>query len=378
VRDTLSRFASAPRRTTSLHETSHSTPAGKSQRHTLDVDSFKRLLLTGESGLPATNTAIPTVPSNPPQLVSDSSSNTDTASLSQPSILESGHQNIEETPRSSYEIDRGDTDIQHDWRSRSGTAHERRPPPPPKPRHGKPISGSTNLPFEQFPAHQSIYHSSPSLEAAEVSQTPSRDATPRPQQDDDTELTATKKRPPPPPLARRKSQNKTATRPGMTRSGSSRYSLNSESDEPASPHPANTSKMAPPPPATRRPHGGRRPSVDLPSTLEEDDTEDDTASIASSRTPSASKRISHSALGAAPPLPPPRKHRGSNRSSIDSQRPSLSALGMTPSGRSSAEYGIPGSVSDSRNVSGNSNATDILADLAALQKEVDNARRSAG
>lgn len=77
------------------------------------------------------------------------------------------------------------------------------------------------------------------------------------------------------------------------------------------------------------------------------------------------------------------------------QRPTLSALGVVGgSARSSSEYGRSNSnvsatvhggssrdegKSDSRIESGASpNAADILKDLAALQKEVDAARRSAG
>jgi hypothetical protein len=89
-----------------------------------------------------------------------------------------------------------------------------------------------------------------------------------------------------------------------------------------------------------------------------------------SRTPSTASRTSASVTGTAssgapPPLPPPRRMRGLSRSSLDSQRPASSDL-RRPSTESSL------------NVSGASNATDILADLAALQKEVDALRDSHG
>lgn len=379
VKDTLSRFASAPRRAASVRETSAAVQDPTAKRQTFDVDSFKRLLLTGESG--SSNTPA-SATSYVRQLASDSSSNTDTASLSQPSILESGHQTVEETPRSSYELDRGDLDAQRNPRAISGTAQERKPPPLPKPRHGQPITEATSMPAEHLTTVQPEEYRSSSLEPADPSPAHSGNATPRLEPEDTPSQSSVKKRPPPPPLARRKSQNKSETRSGMVRSGSSRYSLNGESDERISP-PASTSatKMAPPPPPTRRPNlqGGRRPSADLPSTLEEDDPDAETASISRiNRTLSASKRTSQASFGVPPPLPPPRKARGCDRNSIDTQRPSLSTLGLNDvSGPSSSEYAKPGSTGDSQNISGSSNAADILADLAALQREVDDARRHA-
>jgi hypothetical protein len=87
-----------------------------------------------------------------------------------------------------------------------------------------------------------------------------------------------------------------------------------------------------------------------------------------SRTPSSASRASACLTGTAspgvpPPPPPPRRMRGLSRSSIDSQRPASSDL-RQPSTESSPS------------VSGTSNAADILADLAALQKEVDALRNS--
>ena len=380
VQDTLSRFASAPRRAASLRQTSSTAQDPTAKRQTFDVDSFKRLLLTGESG--SSNT-----PSNAAsyvaQLASDSSSNTDTASLSQPSILEGGHQTVEETPRSSYELDRGDLDAERNPRAVTGTAWERKPaPPPPTPRHGRPLTEATSIRAEHPTTIQPREYRSSSLEPPDPSPSHSADTTPRPEAEDTPGRSSVKKRPPPPPLARRKSQNKNETRPGMVHTGSSRHSPNSESGEPMS-LPASTpaSKMAPPPPPRRTPShaGGRRPSADLPSPLEEYDPDGETASISSiKRTLSASKQTSQASFGMPPPLPPPRKARGSNRNSVDSQRPSLSTLELNDvPGRSSSDHAKPGSTGDSRNISRSATAADILADLAALQREVDDARRHA-
>jgi hypothetical protein len=79
-------------------------------------------------------------------------------------------------------------------------------------------------------------------------------------------------------------------------------------------------------------------------------------------TPSYLKRLSQ---GLPPPPPPPRRGRGSSRSSIDTSRPSMASLGLSETG-------------GSRSSTPRSDTRDILADLAALQREVDAARAGAG
>ena len=349
------------------------TDQSKSQKQALDVDAFKRLLLTGERAAPV---QLSTLPSQPPtQLASDNSSTTDTASLSQRSILEPVPQTIEETPRSSIDQETSDGDAQ-----RSQGQEARRRPPPPKPRYGKPISETTGrVPKGPGPSTASASESSPYV-SAQAPTTSTETFPPLIGSSGGLDPSEVKKRPPTPPLTRRKSQNKTATRPGIERNTSSRYSITSSSaDEPLSPNPipATPGKMQPPPPPpppTRRinSQSARKVSADLPMTEEEDDAE--AASI--DRVSVSSKRISL----IPPPRPPPRRNRGSSRSSVDSQQPPVAAqLGMTSSARTSGEYRRPSNAStESRNVSGASNATDILADLAALRKEVDAARGSAG
>jgi hypothetical protein len=386
VKNTLGRFA--PRRSQSNHETT--TLSSAKERKSLDVDAFKRLLLTGEAGAQTQGHVMPT---------SDSSSSTDTASLSQRSteVQKEDH----DTPRSSYEIERESESSTPRLSALDKDKDRRAAPPPPKPRHGRPISevpGAAGLAkvvsreegFGEVLSESTTATSTSTDLSVSVS-------------DEKTEAIAegsVKKRPPPPPLARRKSQKQTQTattststtpRPGIVRSPSSRYSM-SESDEPMSPptpQPTNA-KMAPPPPPSRRPNPGqRRASVDLPATLEEDaDSSSDEVTAGRNRTPpnSNSQRRPPPAPAMAPPLPPPRKTRGSNRSSMDSQRPALSTLGVgAGSARSSSEYGRN---AESRNISsastgsasgpGSGNAADILKDLAALQMEIDGARRSAG
>lgn len=358
VRDTLGRFASAPKRPTPKADENSKKPA-------MDVNAFTRMLLTGQGG---SSSAGPSVAAQP---VNDSASSTDTTSTSQRSIFETASRTVEETPRSSSERERDD-EVQ------SLNREARKPPPPPRPRHGKPVSDAETVAAETNVEVDSGRPSGALQPEAAIHQRPSDEANSTPPINS-AEAKSSKK-PPPPPIARRKSQKQTTvTRPEITRNNSSGYSLSSENEEPlASPPP--TAKMAPPPPPpSRRPNSqyGRRPSTDLPATYEQD--EDDSDAVVTERPTSSSKRISQASLGPPPPVPPPRKNKNSGRSSMDSQhRPSMAALGIAGgSARSSSDLGgRPGG--DSRNVSGASNAADILADLEALQREVDAARAGAG
>lgn len=365
MKDTLSRFATAPRKALRSAESNKGDADATPQKTAIDVDAFKRLLLTGESSTPSAPSA--------PQNISDSSSTTDTASTSQRSLFEGVPPTVEETPRSSYEQERPDLGSQRQHASDTPTGlGARRRPPPPKPRHGRAISESTRSSSQ----HDLTVNSSSEVGQAEVQ---ARSATKANSQSEEP-----KRRPPPPPLARRKSSKNQADRPTMAPRMSSQQSLTSESDEALSPRPnSSTNKMAPPPPPLRRSNtsNSRNTSSDLPSTAEEDESGITTpeARPVGSRTSSSTKRISQAAVGHPPPLPPPRRNRTSSRGSTDSQRPSLSGLGISDHARNSSEYRRPSDASDSRNVSGGSNAgVDILADLAALQREVDAARASAG
>ncbi|KPI34794.1 uncharacterized protein AB675_10188 [Cyphellophora attinorum] len=340
VRDTLSRFSSAGRK--------DAQPVKKEEENkkpSMDVNAFTRLLMTGQGGADAQVRA--------------------------PSTFDSIARPTEATPRSSSEHERA-----------SISKEAKIPPPPPRPRSLR-AESSTDTRTESERVKENF--------AAQMQRFDDFGKIDEPDSPEQVEAvpakpSSTSKRPPPPPIARRKSQKSapastsTYARPDLARSGSSRYSINSESGEPPSPSPdLPTSKTAlppPPPPPSRRPNSqyGRRQSMELPATHEED--EDDTST---ERPPAASKRISQSSLP-PPPVPPPRKGRGaSGRSSMDSQhRPSMSALGLNSgSARSSSEYGRPGS--ESRNASGTTEkAHNILADLEALQREVDAARASAG
>lgn len=362
IRDTLSRFASAPRQPNLKTEESSKKPA-------MDVNAFTRMLLTGQSGTAGAGQSVAAQP------VNDSSSSTDTASTSQRSFLESGARTAEETSQSSSETER-------DHEAQRVSREVKKRPPPPKPRHGRPVSEVEALTAE--PAEADTRRTSTTQPEAEIQRTMSEDSdAPTPPTSSDAKAS---RKPPPPPLARRKSQKQAPPRPEITRSSSSRYSLSSDNEDPLATPPPSGRMPPPPPPPSRRPNSqyGRRPSTDLPSTYEQD--EDDSDAAVTDRPTSSSKQMSQVLQGQPPPLPPPRKNKSSGRSSVDSQhRPSMAALGLTGgSTRSSSELSRPtGEGSNAPTAAAvaaatGPNAADILADLEALRREVDAARASAG
>ncbi|KAK9421315.1 hypothetical protein SUNI508_05853 [Seiridium unicorne] len=103
----------------------------------LDVDSFKRLLLTGYANIPgpgAQGAAGPNLGSQP-ATAHDGASNTDASSISRQSIFDA----IQETPRTSHEISEPEeaTIAPSSPLSNVQPASSRKPPPPPSSRHGK-------------------------------------------------------------------------------------------------------------------------------------------------------------------------------------------------------------------------------------------------
>ncbi|KEF52614.1 uncharacterized protein A1O9_11457 [Exophiala aquamarina CBS 119918] len=376
VQDTLGRFASASQKSPAVQQ------SGGPGRQALDVAAFTKLLLTGERGPSSSrDLAMQSVQANHGQPVSESSSSADTASISQHSIFETVPQAPEESPRSSFEVDSNEAKEQ---RPNSQIITEsKKKPPPPKSRRGKPLRDSmgeqeSKQNFDNFinslslPSSRSISSEMPSLRSPTTTeQSPTID---KPGSVDIPE-TSQRKVPPAPPLARKKSQQ-APSKPMLTRSSSSRYSVLSDYDVPLSPSTGSYGfKIPPPPPAARRTTNSseRRPSFDVQSVAENAATDGGPGSLdpqraeagpGLSQTPSYLKRMSQ---GPPPPVPPPRRGRGSSRSSVETQRPSMAALES-----SETEGG------ETTPRSEHADRRDLLADLAALQKEVDAARRSAG
>lgn len=375
VKDTLGRFASVSRRPPAGQE------SGGPGRQALDVAAFTKLLLTGERAVPGPrDLAAQSSQANHGQPVSESSSSADTASISQHSIFETIPPAQEESPRSSFEGDSKEPGEQPP--NLPITTEGKKKPPPPKSRRGKPLRDSageqeSKQNFDNFinslslPSSRNISSEASALRSPTTEQSPTIDKAASP----DMLAILQKKVPPAPPLARRTSQQ-APSKPILTRSSSSRYSVLSDYDAPDSPSAVNSGfKIPPPPPAARRTTGSseRRPSFDVQSVPENAAIDGSSDSLETSgaearpgipHTPSYLKRMS---LGQPPPVPPPRRGRGSSRSSVDTQRPTMAALGI-----SEAEGGDVTPRSDYVD------RRDLLADLAALQLEVDAARRSAG
>ncbi|KAJ3570894.1 hypothetical protein NPX13_g5570 [Xylaria arbuscula] len=119
--------------------------ATNASKGSLDVNSFKRLLLTGYANLPTPGQAAADFPGNPSRVIPsqgalpDGASGTDASSVSKQSILDALH----ETPRTSHEVSESDASEERrgvlpssplaSSRSTSG----RKKPPPPSSRHGK-------------------------------------------------------------------------------------------------------------------------------------------------------------------------------------------------------------------------------------------------
>ncbi|KAI1758879.1 hypothetical protein GGR53DRAFT_197065 [Hypoxylon sp. FL1150] len=122
--------------------------ANAAARGTLDVDSFKRLLLTGyanisspsstsaaTSGAGRNSGALPL-----PQLLHDGASNTDASSVSRQSILDAM---LQDTPRTSHEASEPEDPeerrnmLPSSPLSHAQSASTRKKPPPPSSRHGK-------------------------------------------------------------------------------------------------------------------------------------------------------------------------------------------------------------------------------------------------
>jgi hypothetical protein len=103
----------------------------------LDVDSFKRLLLTGYANIPgpAAHGGVSTTTGSQQATTHDGASNTDASSVSRQSIFDA----IQETPRTSHEISEPEepTIAPASPLSNVQPTAGRKPPPPPNSRHGK-------------------------------------------------------------------------------------------------------------------------------------------------------------------------------------------------------------------------------------------------
>lgn len=476
----------------------HTSPAGKG----LDVEAFKKLLLTGQGPAPgAAGTSGPAT-LHPTGVAGDGGSMTDASSISRQSIFENNNHSLE-SPRTSHEISEPEPEGDEEQRGlisspppKQPSSRKKLPPPPPATRHGRSIkvgpvgqdrsqalerraSGGladtssgrrvslsptdVNKPLPEPPApseydpKESIFDKEAAGKVPEVDIDPDADVVPPP-------------RPPTPPNMSHSSstpvQNPTSTlrkpAPPPRRGAHARTDSKAQAELPEEPPTPSRSSMdsvrsrsssirlstaAPIPPPPRRPAGHRpspsvsspvsttqpsafpfpagqlSPSSDQPGsthapTQVATDTSSATTGSSTSLTPqqhpgvskltpppppqrnpslrrstasSANRPASSSSVeaparkGGLPPPPPPRK-RGSSRGSVEGLEPkTTSTESMRKVSGDSFAGNVPPVAEEAETVdlaSADAAATDqgiqaMLADLDALQREVEAARAAA-
>ncbi|KAI1372187.1 hypothetical protein F4677DRAFT_433247 [Hypoxylon crocopeplum] len=484
---------------TGQSQDANSLAASAAAKGTLDVNSFKRLLLTGYANIPGPSSSSSSGATgnvgglvHPPHPLPDGASNTDASSVSRQSIFDAM---LQETPRTSHE-----TSEPEDPEERRGilptsplsptTSSSKKKPPPPNSRHGKlikielgadidsrsakdsrpPISISTTSLPSIAPPRKSSSHSIPPSLTTDVNkplpQTPFRPTVeeavdspfdreaigkvPEPFAD----IQANPRPPTPPVITRNRSESNGSTqlrKPAAppprrhARNDSRAPSINAlDADDdtpPRSSLESNRSRTdslraniglgnniyAPAPPPPRRPNHGRHGSSytspsqvsfsSMPATSpgisesERSPTGIGLGPISSggqmesltglatfttskdglpklspppppptrqastrrppsvrsmdlSNGPGVTRRMSKEKEGAAPPPPPPPpRQRGSSRASVETPAP-IAEMARNVSGEARKE---PSTSTAGENVQG----AEILADLNALQREVD-------
>ncbi|KDN66938.1 hypothetical protein CSUB01_11811 [Colletotrichum sublineola] len=390
------------------------TPAGKS----MDVNSFKMLLLTGQAGAGTP----PQQKSQPHKDVTEAFS-TD-ASYAAPEL---------DTPRTSQDFtDRHAED--HRPLLSSPTAAKKKPPPPSS-RHGRKISVQTperphissetaspvspsdvNKPLPPAPTAHATDDAEDIFAGEAAGKVPELDS-PTPNTTPTPALPATGKKPTPaPPPRRGHARNQSLTHSAAATAPSTanyeadtppRSSMESQRSRSESFRSAN----APAPPPPRRPHASsHRQSYQLvsPSNPSFNGTSPAPSDVevplhAAGNTPpkispppppparntsvrrppsvrsieAPSRKISFGKENVAPPPPPPPRQRGSSRGSMDGYGVRRTSIDSTRAMGSNVpeEPGVENSAQD-HGAAGGGMAADILADLDALQREVDALRAS--
>ncbi|KAL5323035.1 hypothetical protein ACEPPN_007562 [Leptodophora sp. 'Broadleaf-Isolate-01'] len=394
-----------PEREAPLSHPTNTTTAG---RASMDVEAFKRLLMTGNAGL-STSAAQPGAHTHVAHSLGDGGSSTDTSSISRQSIFEAVQEPLPESPRTSHEISEPEDDRRGLMPEPS--AAPRKKPPPPSSRHGKLIKvelrdeGAASNALQSPPTPGSItsqhyFGSSPrsqtdlnkplppaptrashETERESVFDKESAGKTPEPPSPSSS---IRKKNPPPaPPLTRRHSQMVAESK--LTRSDSTRLSPKPEEDHPKlslqeNRRPSTESVRVPPPPPSRRPgavRGASHTPLTSPSTISlpaPPPARGSSRSVSGGKPPSVfSLDLSSTNKRAsvmAPPPPPPRHSRGS----MEIQSPGNSQRPSGEYSRRSNESARRGSQPE--DAAESTNKHDILADLSKLQREIDALRQS--
>lgn len=395
-------------------------------RTSLDMEAFKRLLMTGSADAADTAPSL-APPINIGQLaLNDGGSSTDaSSSASRQSIFEPIQEIHPESPRTSHEV--SDPDDERRRFATDGLASsERRIPPPPSSRHGKLIKvelrddTAPRVDISLLPVWKGTQQPSTSPQSTQPVRSPTDlnkplpAAPPRASHESDRESIfdkeaagktpepaspssiQTRKTPPAPPLTRRHSQLVSESK--ATRPASTRLPTNAEEGSSSSSYEhilSQSTAKAPPPPPTRRPTSVRNlsqaDSIPSSGTSQEQQRPRSKSGSAptppparmtsirqSSRPPSVmSMDMTSKRASTGPPPPPPPRQRASSRTSMEGP-----VLSSGSSRRASSDY-YRRSIDSTREESlasqadqgglseGSSGANNILADLTALQREVD-------
>lgn len=296
----------------------------------------------------------------------ESSSSTDTSSISRQSLFEPALQEPHiDTPRTSYEMAASDDETISLVADVKKT-EKKKPPPAPKHRHGKLVTSRTpqTVSFSDFTATEAItppisrirtnsdlnkpLPPTPSvisppahIISQDVSQEESQEERPAPEMratsasSEHSDTPSSQKRVPPPvPLARRQSQLRASNTSNRSRSNSnltmsSQHSTDFPSLSPSIGNDTNafTPQKAPPPPPPARRHGasltGGNPSSATSSTTELPGTESARRANVSSPNPPSSRK---STLSSPPPSPVPGEAGLARASSVSSNRTNSRAV----------------------------------------------------
>ncbi|ESZ97840.1 hypothetical protein SBOR_1785 [Sclerotinia borealis F-4128] len=378
-------------------------------RASMDVDAFKRLLMTGNAGLgPSTPMQLPPVHA----LRDEGSSSTDTSSLSRQSIFEPIQEPHLESPRSSHEI--SEPEEVRRVMSDSSSLHVKKKPPPPSSRHhGKLIKMelkdeptavsplSPPQPISTTPQYVPIMTSTPNRSLTDLNK-PLPPAPPRGSGESDRESpfdresagktpeppspssSIRRKAAPPPPVTRRHSQLVNDSK--LSRSVSGRLSPRLEEDNVSvysieSGRPQANSGKVPPPPPTRK-HGLSRTqsqhissslsttSLPIPPPRRGSSKHGRAPSVHSIEDPSPyiSKRTSMQG-----PPPPPRPRQSRNSLDVSPVLPLSSPHASSEYRRSSNSSSMSQNsrFEEQTTLDSTGGNTNILADISALQREID-------
>ena len=391
----------------------------KVSRPHYDVDDFKRLLLKGETNTPGPTAAMPPPVSFQGQHgIGDSSSNTDTSSISRQSIFEPLSHPLQESPRTSHESSPADEERQQLAGSPPISLGKTKPAVP-RPRHGKLVKPNTpqTVSFEDPALSFSDTVILPASPTQKLPGTPNNGSKPLPalpvtiqtsvaakpnpgipkrhSYSASSELQGSpnpqKRNPPAPPLSRRHSLR---PKPFVTSERSTPISEEGSSDSfPISQSPPNTISKVPPPPPPRRAGQVRGESPSSISTTAsafaiQPQPRDDDSSTNSARPPtppnrspslSAVKRQSTQPFTGSPSMapPPPPRRRGSSASSYSYNISRLSGNYSTIATERMRSDSNASSISQlpmSSPTPSSPESRDVLADLSALQREVDELR----